>query len=102
DLIRDEHYLPAFERGMAEQLAEIAAITAQQAAPTFDNTLLPLERSGRLLNRVATVFFALSSAHTNDAIQALEVELSPRLSAHSDSILLDEALFARIRTVHEQ
>jgi len=102
DLIRDEHYLPAFERGMSEQLAEVAAITAQPEAPTFENTVLPLERSGRLLNRVATVFFALSSAHTNDAIQALEVELSPKLSAHSDSILLDEALFARIHILFEQ
>jgi len=102
DQIRDEHYLPAFERGMAEQLAEIAVITAQADAPTFDNTILPLERSGRLLNRVATVFFALGSAHTNDAIQALEVELSPKLSAHSDSILLDPALFARIKALYDQ
>jgi peptidyl-dipeptidase Dcp len=102
DLIRDDHYLPAFERGMEEQLAEIAAITAQADAPTFENTILPLERSGRLLNRVANVFFALSSAHTNDAIQALEVELSPRLSAHSDAILLDEALFARVQDLYER
>lgn len=102
DLIDDTHYLPAFERGMAEQLEEIAAITALVEAPTFDNTMLPLERSGRLLNRVATVFFALGSAHTNDAIQALEVELSPQLSAHNDSILLDEALFARIKTLYQQ
>lgn len=102
DVIRDEHYLPAFERGMEEQLAEIAAITAQTDAPTFDNTILPLERSGRLLSRVANVFFALSSAHTNDAIQALEVELSPRLSAHSDAILLDEALYARIKDLYDR
>ncbi|HYD85049.1 MAG TPA: M3 family metallopeptidase, partial [Opitutus sp.] len=102
DRIRDEHYLPAFERGMEEQLAEIAAITAQTEAPTFDNTILPLERSGRLLTRVANVFFALSSAHTNDAIQKLEVELSPRLSAHSDAILLDEALYARISDLYDR
>jgi peptidyl-dipeptidase Dcp len=102
DRITNAHYLPAFERGMREQLAEIAAITAQTEAPTFENTMLALERSGRMLNRVATVFFALSSAHTNDEIQALEVELSPRLSAHSDSILLDPALFARIMTLYEQ
>ena len=101
DLIRDEHYLPAFNRGMEEQLAEVAAITAQPDAPTFDNTILPLERSGRVLSRVSNVFFALSSAHTNDAIQALEVELSPLLSAHSDSILLDDALFARIKTLYD-
>ncbi|MEY4642517.1 MAG: hypothetical protein RLZZ227_2511 [Pseudomonadota bacterium] len=102
DQVRDEHYLPAFERGMEEQLAEIAALTAQSAAPTFDNTLIPLEQSGRTLSRVSNVFFALSSANTNEAIQALEVELSPRLSAHSDAILLNEALFARIKTLYDQ
>jgi peptidyl-dipeptidase Dcp len=101
DLIRNEHYLPAFERGMAEQLTEIAEITAQTAAPSFANTLVPLEISGQTLNRVSSVFFSLSSAHTNDAIQALEVELSPRLSAHSDEILLNDALFARIKTVYD-
>jgi peptidyl-dipeptidase Dcp len=101
DLIRDEHYLPAFERGMEEQLAEIAAITAQTEAPTFENTIVPIEQSGRILSRVANVFFALSSAHTNDAIQALEVELSPRLSAHNDAILLDPALYARIKTLYD-
>ncbi len=101
DLIRDEHYLPAFERGMQEQLAEIADITGQTAEPTFANTLVPLEVSGQLLTRVLTVFYALSSAHTNDAIQALEVEISPRLSAHRDSILLDEKLFARVKAVYD-
>jgi peptidyl-dipeptidase Dcp len=101
DLIRDEHYLPAFERGMLEQLAEIDEITSQTAAPSFGNTLVPLEYSGQLLNRVNTVFFALSSAHTNDAIQEIEVEMSPRLSAHSDSILLNEKLFARVKAVHD-
>jgi peptidyl-dipeptidase Dcp len=101
DLIRNEHYLPAFERGMQEQLVEIADITSQTAEPTFANTLVPLEVSGQLLNRVLTVFFALSSAHTNDAIQELEVEISPRLSAHRDSILLDEKLFARVKAVYD-
>jgi peptidyl-dipeptidase Dcp len=101
DLIRNEHYLPAFERGMSEQLAEIAEITTQSAPPSFANTLVPLELSGLLLNRVSTVFFSLSSAHTNDAILALEVQLSPRLSEHSDAILLNDALFARIKTVYD-
>ncbi|HHX81537.1 MAG TPA: M3 family metallopeptidase, partial [Pseudomonadaceae bacterium] len=100
DLIRDEHYLPAFERGMAEQLAEIEEITSQTAAPTFANTLVPLELSGQLLNRVSSVFFSLGSAHTNDAIQALEVELTPRLTAHRDSVLMNAALFARVQAVH--
>ncbi|MGA0806315.1 MAG: M3 family metallopeptidase [Pseudohongiellaceae bacterium] len=101
DLIRDEHYLPAFERGMQQQLVEIAEITGQTAEPTFANTLVPLEISGQLLSRVLTVFFAMGSAHTNDAIQALEVEISPRLSAHRDSILLDETLFARVKAVYD-
>jgi peptidyl-dipeptidase Dcp len=101
DLIRNEHYLPAFERGMQDQLAEVAEITQQTADPSFANTLVPLEVSGQLLNRMLTVFFALSSAHTNDAIQELEVEISPRLSAHRDSILLNEQLFARVKAVYD-
>jgi len=101
DKITNEHYLPAFERGMSEQLAEIADITSQTAAPTFANTIVQLELSGQMLNRVSTVFFALSSAHTNDSIQEIEVEISPKLSAHSDSILLNETLFERVKTVYE-
>jgi peptidyl-dipeptidase Dcp len=101
DLIRNEHYLPAFERGMQEQMVEIADITGQTAEPTFANTLVPLEISGQLLSRVLTVFYALSSAHTNDGIQQLEVEISPRLSAHRDSILLDPELFARVKAVYD-
>jgi len=101
DLIRNEHYLPAFERGMQDQLAEIGEITRQTAEPSFANTLVPLEVSGQLLSRVLTVFFALSSAHTNDVIQELEVEISPRLSAHRDSILLNEQLFARVKAVYD-
>jgi peptidyl-dipeptidase Dcp len=102
DLIRNEHYMPAFERGMAEQLTEIDAITNQAEAPTFANTMVPLEQSGQLLNRVATIFFALSSAHTNDEIQAIEVDISPKLSAHSDAILLNPALFARVETLFQK
>ncbi|MES2623806.1 MAG: M3 family metallopeptidase [Pseudomonadota bacterium] len=102
DLIRNEHYMPAFERGMTEQLAEIDTIAKQTEAPTFTNTMLPLERSGQLLNRVSTVFFALSSAHTNDEMQAIEVEISPKLSEHSDAILLNGALFARVEALFQQ
>src|SRR5690606_32887928 len=101
DRIRDEHYLPAFERGMAEQLAEIAEITRQTAEPTFANTIVPLELSGQLLNRVSTVFFALGSAHTNESILALETEISPRLTEHNDSIMLNAELFERVRIVYE-
>lgn len=102
NLIRNEHYLPAFERGMAEHLAEIDAIANQTEAPTFANTMVPLEQAGQLLNRVATVFFALSSAHTNDDIQAIEVDISPKLSAHSDAILLNPDLFARVEALFQQ
>ncbi|MDT8398055.1 MAG: M3 family metallopeptidase [Pseudomonadales bacterium] len=102
DRIQTAHYLPAFERGMAEELQEIVAIVDQPAAPTFDNTLIPLERSGRLLSRALTVFFAMTSAHTNDELNAIETELAPRLAAHRDQIRLNPALFARIKTLYEQ
>jgi peptidyl-dipeptidase Dcp len=101
DRIREEHYLPAFERGMAEQLAEIAAIVEQTAEPSFANTVVPLEVSGQMLNRVSSVFFAMSSAHTNDAIQAIETDISPRLSAHYDAIQLNPGLFARVKAVYD-
>jgi peptidyl-dipeptidase Dcp len=98
--IRDEHYRPAFDAGMAEQLAEVRAIVADPADPTVDNTLVALERSGRVLARVATVFFALSSSDSTDFRTVLEEELAPRLAAHSDAIRLDPALYARISTLH--
>ncbi|MET9613938.1 M3 family metallopeptidase [Kitasatospora indigofera] len=100
--IREEHYLPAFERGMADQLAEIAAITADPQAPTFDNTLVALERSGALLRRVSAVFLNQSSSDTNDLVDAVDAEISPRLAAHQDAIHLDAALFARIEDLHER
>ena len=98
--IRDEHYLPAFERGMTEQLEEISAITSQAERPTFENTMLPLERSGQLLERVATVFFTLASADSTDFINELEEQIAPLLAAHSDAIRLDAALFTRIESIH--
>ncbi len=101
-VIREEHYLPAFERGMADQLAEIAAITSDPQAPTFDNTVVALERSGALLRRVSAVFFNQSSAHTDDTVDAVDAEISPRLAAHQDAIGLDAELFARIGTLYER
>ncbi len=100
--IRDEHYRPAFEAGLAEQLAEIAKITAQDAAPSFDNTLLPLERSGQLLDRVATVFFNKSSSDSTDFSNDLEEEIAPILAAHSDAITLDPQLYSRIKMVYDE
>jgi peptidyl-dipeptidase Dcp len=100
--IRDEHYLPGFADAFTEQLAEIAAITGQRDAPTFENTLVPLERSGQMLERVSTVFFNKSSADSSDFTNDVEEKVAPLLAAHSDAINLDSALYERIRTVHEQ
>lgn len=102
DLIDNAHYLPAFERGMEENLAEIEVIATQSDVPTFENTIIQMELAGALLNRVATVFFAMSSAHTNDEINELEQQLAPELSAHQDAILLNRELFARVNTLYEQ
>ncbi|MFP5289739.1 MAG: M3 family metallopeptidase [Actinomycetes bacterium] len=100
--ISDDHFGPAIEQGMAEQRAEIAAITAQTEPATFANTMEPLERSGQLLTRVLRVFFNKSSADSNDASNALEEEFAPKLAAHEDAITLDSALYARIAALHEQ
>lgn len=100
--IRDEHYRPAFERGFEEQLAEVEAITASPDAPTFENTFLPLERSGGVLQRVAEVFFNKSSSDSTDFTNELEEEMAPRLAAHRDALLLNPDLYARIVAVHDQ
>ena len=98
--IRDGHYRPAFEKGMADHLAEIAAITGRSDLPTFENTMIPLETSGQLLERVAVVFFNKSSADSNDFTNELEEEIAPLLAAHSDAIKLDAQLYWRISTLH--
>ncbi|MFG2908362.1 M3 family metallopeptidase [Kitasatospora sp. NPDC048286] len=100
--IREEHYLPAYERGMAEQLVEIAAITADRSLPTFENTLVALERSGELLRRVDAVFLNQSSSDTTDVLDEVEAKVSPLLAAHHDAIHLDLALFARIEALYEE
>ena len=102
DRIQDTHYLPAFERGMEEELEEIEAIVNQPDQPSFDNTILALELTGQLLDRVARVFYAISSAHTNDEIRALEQQLAPRLAGHEDNILLNPDLFERVGIIYEQ
>jgi peptidyl-dipeptidase Dcp len=100
DLIKDTDYEPAFEKGMSDQLAEIAAITAQTDAPTFDNTIIPFEKSGLLLGRTAQVFFGMAGANTNETIQAIQKRMAPRLAAHQDAIHLDPKLWARIKTIY--
>lgn len=102
DLIQNEHFMPAFERGMAENLEEVEAIASQAAEPSFENTIMELELTGELLDRVATVFFAMASAHTNDEIQELDRQLAPQLAAHQDAILLNRDLFARVDHLYQQ
>lgn len=102
DLIKDEHFAPAYEAGMAEETREVDAIANASAAPTFDNTIVALERSGRTLDRVDRIFSALNGANTNPRLQAVERDLAPKLAAHEDSIHLNAKLFARIQAVYDQ
>lgn len=99
--IREEHHRPALLAGMAEQRAEVEAIAASTDAPTVENTLDALERSGRLLHRAAIVFFNQSSADSTPGLEALEEEVAPLLAAHSDAIYLDRRLFARLEALRE-
>ncbi|HEU6452354.1 MAG TPA: peptidyl-dipeptidase Dcp [Gemmatimonadaceae bacterium] len=101
DAIRVTDFEPAMEEGMQEQLAEVDSIADQSAPPTFENTIVALERSGRLLDRVTSVFFGLAQANTNDTIQEIQTEMAPRLAAHSDSIHLNEKLFQRIQKIYD-
>ena len=101
DAIDEGHYLPAFEQGMEQQLAEIDAIASSPEPADFANTIVALERSGQLLDRVSRVFFGMVSAHTNDGIQAIQQEMAPRLAAHGDAILLNRDLFARIDEIYQ-
>jgi peptidyl-dipeptidase Dcp len=93
--IEDAHYADAVEAGLAEHLAEIQAIVADPQAPSFENTALAMERSGRLLDRAAAAFFTLVSAHASDAIRELETRLSPLFSAHQDAVYLNRGLYER-------
>jgi len=100
--IRDEHYLPAFEAGMAEHLREIAEIVADPAPPTEENTLAALESAGRLLHRVGLVLFNRTSADTSPELDRIEAEVAPRLAAHRDAIYLDRGLFDRLQALQER
>ena len=101
DLIENEHYVPAFERGMAEQSTEIETIASNPEAATFENTIVAMERSGQLLERAQRVFFSLSAAHINDTMQEIQTEMAPKFSAHNDNILLNGELFARVSSLYE-
>ena len=102
DKIKDADFAPAFEAGMAEQRKEIDAIAHSPEPPTFDNTIVALERTGRTLTRVEKAFFNLSASNTDEAMEKIESEFAPKLAAHQDAILLDAALFARIDAVYQQ
>ncbi|WP_144208795.1 M3 family metallopeptidase [Shewanella donghaensis] len=102
DKIRDEHYLPAFKAGIAAREAEINAITANPDAATFANTIEAMEYSGTLLTKVASVFYNLTGANTNPALQEISKQVSPMLSSASDDIYLNDKLFKRVKVVHEQ
>ncbi len=100
DLISTAHVGPAFDAGMAQQRDEIAAITGNPEPPTFENTVVALERSGAVLRRASMYFFNLTSSTSTPEMQAVEAEYSPRLAAHEDAIQLDPVLFARLDAVH--
>lgn len=101
DEIRIEHFQPALKEGMRQQLAEVDAVTDQQEQPTFENTIVALEKSGALLTRTRHVFSNLTSAHTNEHLQNIQTEMAPLFAAHSDNILLNRELFERVESLYE-
>jgi peptidyl-dipeptidase Dcp len=102
DKIKDEDYQPAIEAGMAQEQAEIQAIADNPAAPTFENTIVAMEKSGRLLDRVMAAFEGVTGANTNPTLQSVETLEAPKLAAHEDFIHLNAKLFARIAAIYQQ
>jgi peptidyl-dipeptidase Dcp len=100
--IMAKHYMTAFEKGMADGRTEIENIANSKSEPTFQNTIEELDKSGEILNKVSYVFFSLTSANTNDSLQKIEVKVSPLLSGYRDEILLDSALFIRIKYLYDK
>lgn len=101
DKIKDSDYEPAIEAGMKEQLAEVQAIVGNQEAPTFENTILAMEKSGVDLTRASKLFFGLTGSATNDSLQAIKARVAPKLTAHGDAITMNDALFQRIKAVYD-
>jgi peptidyl-dipeptidase Dcp len=101
DIIKDGDYQPGFEAGMKEQLAEIAGIANNSQAPTFDNTIAAMERSGRMLDRVNNTFFGVVQANTNPVLDKVQTVEAPKLAAHTDAIFLDPKLFQRVKTLYD-
>lgn len=102
DIIKDRDYQPAFDAGMKQHLAEIEAIAGSKAAPTFDNTITAMERSGRMLDRVANTFFSVAQANSNPQLEKVETAMAPRLAAHNDAIYLNAKLFARVKALYDK
>lgn len=100
--IRPEHYLPAFEWAFTEHLREIEQIATSAAPPTFENTVVALEESGRMLEDVAHAFYTVASADATAPIQQVDEQLAPLMAAHEDAVRLDARLYARVRAVHDQ
>ncbi len=100
--IHDADYQPALEEGMRQQIAEVEKIANDPVKPTFDNTIVPLERSGALLTRAAKVFYAMTQSNTNDKLQNVQSEEAPKLAAHADAIHLNDMLFQRIKSIYVQ
>lgn len=99
--ITDADYLPAIEQGMAIQKAEMEAIANDPARPTVENTLVPMERSGQMLSRALAAFYSVVGTNTNDTLDAVEKDVSPKLAAHGDAISLNSRLFARIKALYD-
>jgi peptidyl-dipeptidase Dcp len=102
DQIKEDHYMPAFEKGMQQHQQEIEAIVSSTETTTFENTIVALDNSGLLLSKVSNVFFNMTSANTNDSLQSIAKRLAPMLSKHQDDILLNARLFQKIKNVHHQ
>ncbi len=102
DKIKDSDYQPAIDAGMAEQIKEVEAIANNPAPPTFENTMVALERSGQLLNRVYQVFNCVTQANTDDALQNMQAYEAPRMAAHQDAIYLNAKLFARVKAIYDK
>ncbi len=102
DQIKNEHFQPAIEAGMAAELKEVEKIASDSAKPTFENTIVAMEKSGELLNRAQRIFGNLNASNTNPTMQKIDKELSPKLAAHNDAIHLNGPLFARVQSLYEQ
>lgn len=102
DEIKEEHYVPAVKEGIQQQQAEIDAIVNNPETPGFENTILAYDKSGQLLNKVSDVFSPLNSANTNDNMQAIAREISPMMTQHRDNMMMNPALFAKVKAVYEK